>query len=110
MRDLLTLLLMVSLRLMEATNTVKMERMTDKMEESSTGRLRTSVGVEADQDWPLSDEFKAILGGVLGFWGGVGSMGTVFLLVVMSQRYCCRRRMNKEEASDNNVKLRLTSD
>ena len=98
MRDLLTLLLMVSLRLMEATNTVKMERMTDKMEESSTGRLRTSVGVEADQDWPLSDEFKAILGGVLGFWGGVGSMGTVFLLVVMSQRYCCRRRMDKEEA------------
>ena len=110
MRDLLTLLLMVSLRLMEATNTVKMERMTDKMEESSTGRLRTSVGVEADQDWPLSDEFKAILGGVLGFWGGVGSMGTVFLLVVMSQRYCCRRRMNKEEASDNILKLQVTSD
>ena len=110
MRDLLTLLLMVSLRLMEATNTVKMERMTDKMEESSTGRLRTSVGVEADQDWPLSDEFKAILGGVLGFWGGVGSMGTVFLLVVMSQRYCCRRRMNKEEASDKILKLQLTSD
>ena len=110
MRDLLTLLLMVSLRLMEATNTVKMERMTDKMEESSTGRLRTSVGVEADQDWPLSDEFKAILGGVLGFWGGVGSMGTVFLLVVMSQRYCCRRRMNKEEARDNILELQLTSD
>ena len=37
-------------------------------------------------------------GGVLGFWGGVGSMGTVFLLVVLTQRYCCRRRHDKEEA------------
>ena len=37
-------------------------------------------------------------GGVLGFWGGVGSMGTVFLLVVLTQRYCCRRRQDKEEA------------
>ena len=37
-------------------------------------------------------------GGVLGFWGGVGSMGAVFLLVVLTQRYCCRRRQDKEEA------------
>ena len=78
---------------------MKMERMTDKTEES-TGRLATSVGVEADNNWPLSDDFKAILGGVLGFWGGVGSMGTVFLLVVMTQRYCCRRRMDKEETGE----------
>ena len=99
MKDLVTLLLTVSLELLGATNTVKMERMEEM--ESSTGRLATSVGVEADQHWPLSDEFKAILGGVLGFWGGVGSMGTVFLLVVMTQRYCCRRRMDKEEVEHN---------
>ena len=36
-------------------------------------------------------EVKAIVGGVLGFWGGVGSMGTLFLVIVISQRYCCRK-------------------
>ena len=101
-RELVALLLLVMVSLMGlvgGTNTVKMERMTDKTEES-TGRLATSVVVEADNNWPLSDDFKAILGGVLGFWGGVGSMGTVFLLVVMTQRYCCRRRMDKEETGE----------
>ena len=28
-------------------------------------------------------------GGVLGFWGGVGSLGTVFLLILLSKKYCC---------------------
>lgn len=36
-------------------------------------------------------EIKAIIGGVLGFWGGVGGLGTLFLVVVLSQRYCCRK-------------------
>ena len=31
-------------------------------------------------------EVKAIIGGVLGFWGGVGGLGTMFLVVVLSQR------------------------
>lgn len=35
-------------------------------------------------------EVKAIIGGVLGFWGGVGGLGTMFLIVVLSQRYCCK--------------------
>lgn len=35
-------------------------------------------------------EVKAIIGGVLGFWGGVGGLGTMFLVVVLSQRYCCK--------------------
>ena len=39
----------------------------------------------------------AILGGVLGFWGGVGSMGTLFLMVLMAQRFFCRRREDKKE-------------
>jgi len=35
-------------------------------------------------------EVKAIIGGVLGFWGGVGGLGAMFLVVVLSQRYCCK--------------------
>ena len=34
---------------------------------------------------------------MLGFWGGVGSMGTVFLLILLTQRCCCRGRVNKDE-------------
>ena len=94
MRDSTTVLLVLVVTAVTATNTVKMQRRSDKMQENS-GK---GVSVEAEQDWPLSEEFKAILGGVLGFWGGVGSMGTVFLLVVLTQRYCCRRRMDKDEA------------
>ena len=96
MRESTTLLLVLVVLVVTvtATNTVKMQRRTDKMQEDS-GK---GVSVEAEQDWPLSEEFQAILGGVLGFWGGVGSMGTVFLLVVLTQRYCCRRRLDKDEA------------
>jgi hypothetical protein len=43
-------------------------------------------------------EIKAIIGGVLGFWGGVGSLGTIFLIVVLSQRYCCTDEDDKDEA------------
>jgi len=87
-------IMFITMSVVMATNTVKMEKMTSKMADN---KARIGV-VELDKSWPLSDEFKAILGGVLGFWGGVGSMGTVFLLVVLTQRYCCRRRMDKEEA------------
>ncbi len=44
---------------------------------------------EDNEDYWL--EAKAIFGGVLGFWGGVGGLGAIFLIVVMSQRYCCRK-------------------
>ena len=95
-----------------ATNSVNMERTGQQKVAEASDKARIGV-VELDQSWPLSDEFKAILGsftdpqlyvpalfagGVLGFWGGVGSMGTVFLLVVLTQRYCCKRRQDKEEA------------
>merc|ERR1719481_1814564 len=52
---------------------------------------------QVEHSWTYTTEFKAILGGVLGFWGGVGSMGTLFLFVLLTQRYCCRRRGDKEE-------------
>lgn len=42
-------------------------------------------------------EFKAIFGGVLGFWGGVGGLGTIFLIIVISQRYCCVDEDEKDE-------------
>ena len=45
-------------------------------------------------------EVKAIIGGVLGFWGGIGSLGTLFLVVVMSKRYCCRDVDDKESDKD----------
>ena len=39
-------------------------------------------------------------GGVLGFWGGVGLMGTIFLLVLVTQRCCSRRSvMEKKEVT-----------
>ena len=37
----------------------------------------------SDGDYWL--EIKAILGGVLGFWGGVGGLGSLILVVVLSQ-------------------------
>jgi len=46
--------------------------------------------------WVYMNEFKAIMGGVLGFWGGVGSMGTLFLVVLMTQRYCCRNNQKSD--------------
>ena len=80
-----------------------------------TVTLRTRLGQEADQ-WPIR-EMIAILGeirqfvhnmltdlgaagGVLGFWGGVGLMGTIFLLVLVTQRCCSRRSvMEKKEVT-----------
>ena len=42
----------------------------------------------------------AAVGGVLGFWGGVGLMGTIFLLVLVTQRCCIRRSvMEKKEVT-----------
>ena len=42
-------------------------------------------------------EVKAIIGGVLGFWSGVGGLGTMFLVVVLSQRYCCKENEGKDD-------------
>ena len=42
-------------------------------------------------------EIKAIIGGVLGFWGGVGGLGAIFLTVVISQRYCCRKEEDEKD-------------
>jgi len=42
-------------------------------------------------------EVKAIIGGVLGFWGGVGGLGTIFLVIVLSQRYCCKEDDSKDD-------------
>lgn len=43
---------------------------------------------------------RCAAGGVLGFWGGVGLMGTIFLLVLVTQRCCSRRSvMEKKEVT-----------
>lgn len=54
--------------------------------------------VQDNSDFGYMREFVAILGGVLGFWGGVGSMGTVFLFILMTQRYCCRPNKDKDDS------------
>jgi hypothetical protein len=42
--------------------------------------------------------FKVIFsGGVLGFWGGIGSLDTVFLLVLFTRKFCCRKKKGEEE-------------
>ena len=40
-------------------------------------------------DLRRNKELYVIPGGVLGFWGGVGSLGTMFLMILLSQKYCC---------------------
>ena len=40
---------------------VRMEKMVNKVTETSRGRIGM---VEIEQPWPMSDEFKAILGNV----------------------------------------------
>ena len=30
-----------------------------------------------------------IIGGVIGFWGGVFLLGVVFMMALMAQKYCC---------------------
>ena len=50
--------------------------------------LADGAGAGGETYWR---EVKAIIGGVLGFWGGVGSLGTLFLVIVLSQRYCCKK-------------------
>ena len=35
---------------------------------------------------------------LLGFWGGVGGLGTVFLVVVLTQRHCCKEDGGKDDA------------
>ena len=35
---------------------------------------------------------------ILGFWGGVGGLGTVFLVVVLTQRHCCKEDGGKDDA------------
>jgi len=47
--------------------------------------------------WLYSKELIAIIGGVLGFWGGVGSLGTMFLMILLSQKYCCVEKEDKDE-------------
>ncbi len=60
----------------------------------SSGKMTTAE----EEDEAFWREVKAIIGGVLGFWGGVGSLGTLFLVVVLSQRYCCRKDDDKDDA------------
>ena len=34
---------------------------------------------------------------MLGFWGGIGSLGTVFLIVLFTRKFCCRKKKEEEE-------------
>lgn len=64
----------------------------DEVLNSSMNSLKDNANDDGDGD--ASDywlEVKAIIGGVLGFWGGVGSLGALFLIIVISQRYCCKK-------------------
>ena len=52
--------ILISVMMVSSTNTVKMERMTHSKDDSS-GNARIGV-LEVEKSWPMSDEFKAILG------------------------------------------------
>ena len=48
---------------------------------------------------------------MLGFWGGVGLMGTIFLLVLVTQRCCSRRAsQEKKEVSREVIKHKVDAD
>ena len=64
------------------------------MDESDSSATLDNFMVDEEGDWR---EVKAIIGGVLGFWGGVGGLGTMFLVVVLSQRYCCKKDDDKDD-------------
>jgi len=53
--------------------------------------------VQVMEAWEYTNELKAIVGGVLGFWGGVGTMGTLFLIILLANKYCCRTRRSKDD-------------
>merc|ERR1719348_2546144 len=91
--SMITMITMITMGQVMSTKTVKVE----KVVETVTDSVTRGIGVEVEQTWHLTEEFKAIMGGVLGFWGGVGSMGTVFLLILLTQRCCCRRGVGKDE-------------
>uniref|UniRef100_A0A0K2T034 Uncharacterized protein n=1 Tax=Lepeophtheirus salmonis TaxID=72036 RepID=A0A0K2T034_LEPSM len=76
------------------------------IKERQTPPPRKTILHTPEEDLPLVDdgqwywlEIKAIIGGVLGFWGGVGSLGTLFLVIVLSQRYCCKKSDDKDEGN-----------
>lgn len=73
----------------------------EKMDGSDT-LDNLNIGMEGASDTLSGEEgywreVKAIIGGVLGFWGGVGGLGTMFLIVVLSQRYCCKEDDGKDD-------------
>jgi len=58
------------------------ERVEDITESVSLGEI-----VEiSKKSFMETQEFKAIMGGVAGFWGGVFSMGSIFLMMVLAKR------------------------
>lgn len=84
-----------------------------QVQDREHGSVKTKMKRPEVAEWPIR-EMIAILGlmsgtpekysymcsgGVLGFWGGVGLMGTIFLLVLVTQRCCSRRAdLEKKEA------------
>jgi len=50
-----------------------------------------------DASFFYSKDFKAIIGGVLGFWGGVWFLGLVFMVALMAQKYCCDTGQRKDD-------------
>ena len=54
-----------------------------KIENGVTLFSLPSLQMLSDGDYWL--EIKAIIGGVLGFWGGVGGLGSLILVIVLSQ-------------------------
>lgn len=44
-----------------------------------------------------SQDFKAIMGGVICFWGGVWALGGIFMVVLMAKNYCTSSQAAGEE-------------
>ena len=65
--------ILMSGMMVSSTNTVKMERMTHSKDDSSSN---ARIGVlEVEKSWPMSDEFKAIL-------------GNSYMRIKISKNYC----------------------
>jgi len=65
------------------------EEVTEEEDEVSSQEPST----ETEESFTKTKEFRAIMGGVAGFWGGVFALGAIYLFAVFA-----KRMYNPEEA------------
>jgi len=63
-----------------------LHRFVQSQDLDDTVSLATPATESEPTSFTSTKEFRAIMGGVAGFWGGVFSMGSIYLLMVFAKR------------------------